>query len=751
MEEILKAVGVPLVVTDSSGQIEWYSASLAEFVGEPPPLSEWKVGPEEQVLDAWTALVDDPGRPVEVWLNCVGGGAGFIGSAERLDDHWVLTLAPITSLASNSIPGERAPDMWLRLSFDGEIRYSSGPCMGKPAEEIIGGNFLEMLPDEWSEPLRRKFESVRANPRTLVESSTVEVYGEMRSFTSRIVPISTKGEFDELVYQSWETTDTVNAVEALRVTERQYRQVIENSLDLIAIFDASTTVIRFVSPNSLEFLGFRREDVLGHSVFDFVLPDDHEETAQKIENLKLNRREDETIEVRTKHADGRTVLLEARARMLPTGSDEELIIINARDVTIRRESQVLRRSLMRADKLAAIGQVAASVAHEVNNPASFITTNLHVMQEEVATIGAAFQRARDIVGEVAPERLPELEGPDGARVLELLDELTSMLATNLEGMARISHIVRELRSFSRKDNDILEMVDLTETLKAACSMVRNQLSYHANLKEEFDVRLPRVFCERGKISQVIVNLLVNASHAVQKVERKTRHEIKVVAYLSDDSVRVDVIDTGCGVPDGARAQIFEPFFTTKTEEEGTGLGLWLCRDIIEQSGGRLWLERSGPEGSCFSFALPAQSMVEIPPSPFEEISSSAHIETPRANVLLIDDDELVLDAYERILGKHHELTSIQDGEAALRLLESDEFDVVICDIIMPGVDGVDIGEFIATRRPELLARTIFCTAGVFTDRTREFVSNHRDRVVHKPISGRQLKGLVAGVVAKARI
>jgi PAS domain S-box-containing protein len=661
----------------------------------------------------------------------------------------VVTLVERPGVTPPGDPYDRAPDIYFRLATDGTVRFVSQPCMGKPPAEVIGQSIFDVLPPEWSAQLRRQFADQLDEPRVSAGEREVVIDDRTHVFRHRIVPLIKRGNVDELVVQSWDITNSVEAAAALRVTAKQYRQLIENSLDLVGIFVAETATIRFVSPNSTELIGYRQAELLGRSLFEFIASNEREAVRQRVRNLIDGRTTVETIEVRAQHSDGRYVLLEARARLLISDRAEALIILNARDITDRHESQLLRRNLMRADKLAAIGQVAASVAHEVNNPASFITTNLHVMQDDLRVLRGTALEMRRILEDAAPERLRGLDASSPETIEEIVDEFERMVHTNLEGMERISHIVRELRSFSRADEDDgYELVDLNETIRAACNMVRNQISYLADLVEDFDDELPPVLADRGKLSQVLVNLLVNASQAIQKAPRDRQHEVRVRTSLAESFARVDVIDTGGGVDDDARVRIFDPFFTTKDEGEGTGLGLWLCKEILEKAGGTLWLEYSRESGSCFSFRLPAHSLVDIPETPFEELSSSAHEELPQARVLLVDDDELVLDSYRKILEPHHRTVVAQGGERAIAILTEDAgFDAIVCDVIMPGTDGVEVFQYLEANRPELVERTYFCTAGVFTDRTREFVRRIQDRVVHKPISARQLRALVAETVS----
>jgi signal transduction histidine kinase len=273
-----------------------------------------------------------------------------------------------------------------------------------------------------------------------------------------------------------------------------------------------------------------------------------------------------------------------------------------------REAE-LQRSLIRAERLAAIGQLAAGVAHEINNPAAFIMSNLGVIGEYAAALADVFERLRAIsAASASVEGAAVRDILDTVRPEALLAEVRDIVSENTAGMQRIVGIVRQLKSFSHLGNDGLEAVDLNDVVLEACQLMRKQLDSRARLLQHLG-ELPRLQGDRGKLVQVVTNLLANAVQALPEGSAE-RNEIEVTTGVEGDWLVIRVRDTGAGIPPEVQRRLFEPFFTTKPRAHGSGLGLSISAEIVARHGGQITFTTEQGRGTCFRVLLPRPTGLE---------------------------------------------------------------------------------------------------------------------------------------------
>ena len=260
-----------------------------------------------------------------------------------------------------------------------------------------------------------------------------------------------------------------------------------------------------------------------------------------------------------------------------------------------------QEKLLQSDKLASIGQLAAGVAHEINNPIGYVHSNLGSLKEyteAMATMIEAYDRAL-----AQPDPAAERETLQALRErLDLgfaLQDLPQLLAESREGIERVRKIVQDLRDFSRAGRDeTWTQVDLHKSLDTTLNIVWNEIKYKAAVDRRYG-DVPMVQGLPSELNQVFMNLLMNAAQAIPE-----RGTIRVFTELDGDFVRVRICDSGPGVPDEVREHIFEPFYTTKPVGQGTGLGLSISHGIVTRHGGRIEVENLPEGGACFSVLLP---------------------------------------------------------------------------------------------------------------------------------------------------
>jgi PAS domain S-box-containing protein len=407
------------------------------------------------------------------------------------------------------------------------------------------------------------------------------------------------------------------------------------------------------------------------------------------------------------------------------------------DVT---ERSLLKRQLERADRtaererLASVGMLAASVAHEVNNPLGYVMANLELVRDG---LGSALVAASVQAG--AAETRELREAVDHA----------------LDGAERVRRIVRDLGRFARVDQgDVDEPVDIPDVLEMALTLAANELRHRARVVREIEP-LPAVLADEGRLCQVLLNLLVNAAQAIPPGQAEA-NTVTVRTWLEPEALCVEVRDSGQGIAADEVERIFEPFHTSKAQDSGAGLGLSISRRIITAMGGRISVTSELGLGSRFTVRLPSSLAVleETPdvaatkPSAVDPLAALSpdigSAEGPTsARALLVDDEPLLLKALARQLRRFCEVTTADSGAAAVAVLErGDPFDVIISDLMMPALSGKELYLWIRTHRPELESRVLFLTGGAFTPDLSEFVEEQAGRMLSKPVSRASLLAAV---------
>jgi signal transduction histidine kinase len=255
--------------------------------------------------------------------------------------------------------------------------------------------------------------------------------------------------------------------------------------------------------------------------------------------------------------------------------------------------------MVQQEKLASIGQLAAGIAHEINNPVGFLKSNHAILQKYISKLREAWQLARAAAA-------PAIEEVEAKMDLSFVfSEFDTIFAESADGFSRIMRIVGNLKNFARLDqNGDFELYDVNGGIQSTLVVARNEIKYVADTRETFG-ELPQIKAKGGEINQVILNVLVNAAQAIEGQKRSDKGLIEIETELKGDRVRIAISDDGPGIPEAIRMRIFDPFFTTKEPGKGTGLGLSISYDIIvTKHGGRLAVESEPGQGTTFLIELP---------------------------------------------------------------------------------------------------------------------------------------------------
>jgi PAS domain S-box-containing protein len=381
----------------------------------------------------------------------------------------------------------------------------------------------------------------------------------------------------------------------------------------------------------------------------------------------------------------------------------------------QRERERMQGQLMLADRMSSMGMLAAGVAHEINNPLAYAMASLELL-------------ARDLPVVLAAEVARATGGGEPSGNVPTLAELVERIQQAREGATRVRDIVRDLKLFSRVDEHTVGLIDLRHVLDASVRMVWNEIKHRGRLVRDYG-EMPLVVVNEARVGQVVLNLLTNAVQALPE-KWDDRSEIRVVGR-TDEAGRavIEIHDTGSGIAPEQLPHIFDPFFTTKPVGIGTGLGLSICQTIVTALGGEILVDSTVGQGSTFRVVLPAAAS---PATATPGGDTAAVGAGRRARILVVDDETRMCELLRRGL-EPHEVVTHTDGDAALaRLHAGERFDLVICDMMMPQMTGMELYERLRQIAPDLAARMVFMTGGAFTPSTREFLEKVPNPRLEKP-------------------
>jgi PAS domain S-box-containing protein len=483
------------------------------------------------------------------------------------------------------------------------IRCNKALCslLGLGYEDIISHNWPDLLSEGG-------FSGVRDFPESgeICHDSgrwfTVGIYkinGSLRDSSSLATVITLH-----------DITESKQTQEALKISEEYFRSFMESSQDCVANLSKDGL---FLSMNDagLRLQGFDTAgDVAGMRLTDTVMSD-----KAPVEAAILNSGAGEVTSVRYMSRDGLGGELWWDAKLTPVmdidGSVRSLLLV-ARDITEQKRSEEAlnqknlelekayaelksaQSRILQQEKLASVGQLAAGIAHEINNPMGFIISNINTLNKYLAKI---WRYVGTLEGVAAPGREIEEERKT-LKIAFIREDTGSLIAESLEGAERVKKIVQDLKSFSRLDEAEYKFADINAGLESTINIVWNELKYKVSMVKQYG-ELPLTKCNPGQLNQVFMNILVNAAQAIE-----TSGEIFLKTWSEDRKIYILISDTGCGMPHETMEKIFEPFYTTKDVGKGTGLGLSIAYDIVKKHNGDIRVESEIGRGTSFTIIIP---------------------------------------------------------------------------------------------------------------------------------------------------
>jgi PAS domain S-box-containing protein len=537
---------------------------------------------------------------------------------KRAAEAWRATFDSIT-------------DSIMILSPDGSIvrinRATEG-FFGLPMEKILGGGCCRLVhgaeePPEAC-PLRKT-----ATSKMHEEAEFYLAHKDMWVTVSVDPIFDQKGDVVNVVHIMRDITNRKNAENALRESENKFRDFSEKAN--VGVYLLQDRIFRYVNARFAEIHGYTVEEMTDKlGTLETTLPEDEKLVHENIRRRDAGEMDHVRAEFRILTKDkqvktveiygGRTMyqgrpaivgsLLDITDRKRTDQKVKDFIVeLGAKNRELGRAYSDLKESqkkIIQQEKLASIGQLAAGVAHEINNPMGFITSNLNSLKKYMTRIPEFIRTQTEAVEKLAGERDCKGDSVVG-RVAErrrslkidyLLEDAGSLISESLDGAYRIARIVKDLKNFSRIDEIGFKPADINEGIESTLNIVWNELKYKATVRKEYG-EIPFTSCNLGQLNQVFMNLLVNAAHAIVD-----KGEIAIRTWHDDAFIYVSVADTGVGIPEGRLARIFEPFYTTKEVGKGTGLGLSIANDIIVKHNGTIEVASKVGEGTTFTLKIP---------------------------------------------------------------------------------------------------------------------------------------------------
>jgi PAS domain S-box-containing protein len=513
---------------------------------------------------------------------------------------------------------DSARDLILVLDTDHRWAYvspASFPLLGYEPDELLGRDAWEGVhPDDRELVAASARQVFDGKPGPLIRFRIQHKDGTWRHLESQASLMrSPDGGIEGRVAVARVIDDRIQAEQELRVAHAETELFLQCIPSILIGLDPQGRITRW-NLTAANIFGLEKEKVLGRTIGDcgiqWLHPEMGTEIASWLATMTSRRCEDLPYE-----RDGKIQFLGLNVQRIPAEHGQNAgFIITGADVTQRK---TLEEQLRQAQKLEAIGQLAAGIAHEINTPTQYVGDNIRFLKDSwesssgfVEFCGVVFQEASH--GPLAPESLQKF-----CQLYEKCDfdylakEIPRALEQSLEGLERVAKIVRGMKEFSHPGSEEKRAVDINRAIDTTITVARNEWKYSAEMVTQYDHSLPLVPCLVGEFNQVVLNLIINAAHAITSAvgeDTGRKGTITIATRTHEGWAEISIADTGVGIPESIRSRIFEPFFTTKGIGKGTGQGLALAHSVIvNRHQGQIWFESEPGRGTTFFIRLPLET------------------------------------------------------------------------------------------------------------------------------------------------
>jgi PAS domain S-box-containing protein len=501
-------------------------------------------------------------------------------------------------------------------------------------------------------------------------------------------------------------TERKRIEEALRESEEKYRLLIENQGEGIATADLEENFI-FTNPAAEKIFGVTKGGLVGRNFKEFTSPEQFQFIQEQTKRRYKGEKNSYEVEIINTKGEKRFLLLTATPWFDKDGNLTSTFGI-FRDITERKQ---LQQQLIQTEKLAAVGTLAYGIAHEFNNILAGMLAN--------AELGLITDDAKQI------------------------EKCFNIIAEN---SYRASSITRNLLAFSSNKEAKKELIDITEPLRSVLAITRRELEMlNIRIVEKFKP-VPKICCDAGQLSEVFLNVITNARDAMRAKGDRLTIQVEGVG----DNIQIIFEDTGCGIPEKIKGKLFEPFVTTKgalgkSEIPGTGLGLFLSYGIIKGYKGRIEIESEVDKGTRFTITIPVSKNLPCESIRDTKIGSSEKLKR-RLKILLVDDEKAISFGLKKFLeSRGHQVTASLKAEEGLVHFERERFDLVLSDIAMPDMDGIELIQKIKEKSRD--TKVIAITGHILKEKENKAREAGADEVLIKPFKNEVLCLTISKLVA----
>jgi PAS domain S-box-containing protein len=392
----------------------------------------------------------------------------------------------------------------------------------------------------------------------------------------------------------------------LRESEEQYRTLVETMNEGILVLKDDLSV-SFVNDKICTLLGCSKEEIVGHTFLDFLHPESKPEFMQQQYSRKSGNAESYEIILINK-AGEKVFMLSSPTPLV----DQSLSFIGSYEVlTNITNIKLIETQLIHSQKMETIGVMAAGLAHEINTPLQYVIGNSTFIRDILSNVIQSTAAIRELLNRHSTESLNETVSAIAEIINQqdidyIIQEIPQALKECLEGLDRIASIVLSVKKFAHSDFDSFKSIDVNSEIQNTINVSRNEWKYIANVSTTFDNNLPMLHCITSDFNQAVLNLIINAAHAIDEKYGGTTSKglINIKTSLKEHDILVSISDNGSGIPDNIREKIFNPFFTTKDVGKGTGMGLAIVMKIIEKHNGKIWFDTKVGGGTTFYMLFP---------------------------------------------------------------------------------------------------------------------------------------------------
>jgi len=621
-------------------------------------------------------------------------------------------------------------DSYFEVDLSGHITFANeSTCrnLRLSREELMGASYKTFSAENSIEDVYKAFNKSYRTGKPVKSFSWEIVRGDGSTgfAETTVLPLHNQdGQIIGFRGIGRDITERKQMEEALRESEERYRLLAENAKDAIWTVDMNMRPT-FMSPSITSLLGYSVEEAMVKSMEEVYTPASleiamklfaEEVAIENMEHKDLSR--SRVLELELIHKDGSIVPIEGKFSFIrgPDAQPVEILSI-VRDITERKQMEEERKQLEQKahleSRLASLGLLASGVGHEINNPLTGV-------------IGYA-------------QLLLEKDIPEDVR--------KDVESINKEAQ-RVANIVKRLVAFARYQKPQRTYAGIGDIVAATVDLLAHQLetsNIQTNL--HLDPNLPWTIADIGQLQQVFLNLIINAETEMRLAHGKGKLSIKT--EKADNTIRICFQDDGPGIAKDNLEKIFDPFFTTREVGEGTGLGLSICHEIMAEHNGSIYAESKPGKGATFIVELPIVAE-EKHPQAAEPVAEEA-VSVAGARILVVDDEQVILDFVSRVLtDEGHEVETVDNAQDALRKIKSERYGLILLDIKLPGMSGIELYNHIEKTAQSLARRVVFITGDVMGAETTAFLSRIKAPRIDKPFDAEQLKSEINRMLAQGR-